>query len=161
MSFKPPIVTVLSQSTDSLGLLTRLTGNAATYGAPLAPGGLYDVETQGKEALQLHKLVLEAKDECVFRTYTDAEQSNIVGQHFVFRPWWTKRAWGLVTDTSLVWSHAKYPADGSHTHCELTYEAIGADEKIKSGYVSGNNWVTPEAYERFVLHDEYHCRDDG
>jgi hypothetical protein len=162
MNFVPPKLTIASQVTDAHGLVTTLRGDASTYAAPLAPAGLYDIETQRHEVLQLHKLMSQSEGEYVFRTFGESSPNERqVGSTYVFRPWWNPRAWKLVTDRTLTWEHRSYPDDGTHVHCELTYAGIGADEPNTEGYVTGPWWITNDAYQRFVKADEYHCRDDA
>lgn len=162
MAFTAPVVSVLRFEVVGTDVLTHIEGDLSPYGPPLAPAGLYDLPTQGVEYFQLHKLESTAERAHTFRTFkcvppTGPDQ----GLKVVFRPWWTTRAWNIVTDRHRVWQFAQYLNDGSHAHCELTYAPIGANEAQKDGYFSGNDWITTEAYERFVRDDEYHCRDDA
>lgn len=162
MSFTAPSVTIIRHEVVADDVLTYVAGSLAAYGPPLAPAGLYDQATQAVEHFQLHKLVSQNDDVYTFRTFSaHPPKAPDPGSRFVFRPWWTARAWRIVIDTKRVWIRTDYPDDGSHAHCELTYAGIGAQENNKDGYLSGNDWITCEAYERFVRDDEYHCRDDA
>jgi hypothetical protein len=149
------------QEQDGHDVLSHLNGDASTYGPPLAPGGLDDKETQATELLQLHKLIRQDGDTYLFKTFGALPlPKEALNRQYVFRPWWTLRAWKLVAEPSPSWQYSVYPADEGHAHCELTYVRIGAGEENKNGYVLGNTWVTREAYERFIRDDEYHCRHD-
>ena len=160
MPFIPPVVTMLRQETAGEDVLTCVAGDLTPYGAPLAPAGLYDQATQSNEHFQLHKLVHEAVGSYTFRTFKAKPLAgDLGGLAFVFRPWWTHQGWTNVADTTRTWQHATYPDDGSHAHCELTYVGIGAQLEQKDGYFSGGDWITCEAYERFVRNDEYRCRE--
>lgn len=160
MPFIAPIVTILRQETAGEDVLTYVAGDLAPYGAPLAPAGLYDEVNQSTEYFQLHKLVSHAPGRYTFRTFNAKPLADKPeGFRFVFRPWWTRRAWDIVTDLNRPWQHAIYPNDGSHAHCELTYAGIGEHEEHKDGYFSGSDWITCEAYVRFVRNDEYRCRE--
>jgi hypothetical protein len=162
MKFVPPVLTVLSQSQCGTSVDTVVVGDISTYRPPLAPAGLYDVENQRDEALQLHKIVLSDGETYTFRTYeAEARPESICGKSFVFRPWWTPKSIALVTKPSSQWRYALYPADGTHAHCELTYVGIGANEDAKDGYFIEDLWVTCDAYERYIRDDVFHCRDDA
>jgi hypothetical protein len=68
-------------------------------------------------------------DAASFHTYTPQFASaELVGKQYVFRPWWTKNQLALVTDTSRTWVLEAYPDNGTHAHCELTWELIAAHE---------------------------------
>ena len=160
MKFTPPVLTVLEQIAGQGFLDTTLEGDAA-YQPPLAPAGLYDVETQRVEAMQLHKFISQTAGSYTFRTYGLDLTTKLKGRQFVFRPWWTPRAFELVAIPSDAWRFAPYPNDGSHAHCELTYVGIGAAEEHKDGYFLENIWVTREAYENYIRDDVFHCRNDA
>jgi hypothetical protein len=162
MKFTPPVLTVIDQVSGPGFVDTFLEGDASTYQAPLAPAGLYDIETQRIEAIQLHKLVAAEPLRYTFRTYrTNPQATELRGKQFVFRPWWTAKAFDLVTNPSTGWQYSVYPSDGSHAHCELTYVGIGSDEDNKDGYFLGDLWVTREAFESYIRDDIFHCRDDA
>ena len=160
MKFIPPVLTVIEQVAGRGFIDTTLEGDPG-YQAPLAPGGLYDIETQRTEAIQLHKLLAVTEGVHSFRTYGAAGITGLKGQRFVFRPWWTSKAFDLVANPSDGWRLAKYPNDGSHAHCELTYVGIGAAEEHKDGYFLGSIWVTRDAYENCIRDDMFHCRSDA
>jgi hypothetical protein len=162
MPFIAPRLVVEEQVADGSDVVTSLFGSPAPYKDFLAPAGLYDVATERVEAFQLHRLLRWDGNLLVFRTYsTSLPALSLNGREFVFRSWWTSEAWHLVTNKNLSWVRKKYPANGSHAHCAITFEAIGEREQHPEGYVSGNAWITVEAYERFVCDDAYHCRDGG
>ena len=110
MAFVAPRVVVSSQFAVGENVITRITGDPTPYSEPLAPAGLYDVATERREAFALHKLARHVGDSMEFKTYRVAlPQSSLAGGHFAFRPWWTAKAWKLVTDTTLIWSRQKVP----------------------------------------------------
>lgn len=156
--FSAPKLRVENQVVDGEDVVTVLVGDVHPYEAPLAPAGLYDVETERVEAFPLHKLVKRVGNTWTFRTYGKClPLLPIVSRDYVYRPWWTERAWELVTDTDRVWTRATYPDNGSHLHCEITFAQIGGGQEPEA-YVSDGSWVTREAYERFIRDDEFHCR---
>jgi len=159
MKFEAPVLVLANQLRDGPDVLSYLDGDASPYGPPLAPAGLYDRETQAIEVLQLHKLMRQKGNSYTFKTFEASPlPKEALGRQYVFRPWWTLRAWKLVAEASPEWQYSVYPADRDHAHCELTYVGIGAAEEHIDGYFLGNTWVTREAYERFIRNDEYHCR---
>jgi hypothetical protein len=162
MKFTPPVLAVLNQVQGDGFVDTTVEGDFSTYGPPLAPAGLYDVETQRAEALQLHKLIRSEANTHIFRTYrTQTPTDALLGRSFVFRPWWTSKSFALVAEPSTEWRYSVYPNDGTHAHCELTYLGIGADEDDKDGYFLGELWVTRAAYQQYIRDDIFHCRDDA
>jgi len=162
MKFIAPRLVVKEQIVEDGDVVTILEGSPAPYESPLAPAGFYDVQTERVERFQLHKVLHHATNHLVFKTFGSSLPSRpITTQTFVFRPWWTDEAWELVTTTSLVWQRLKYPANGSHEHCAITWEAIGCGEQNTEGYRTGSTWVTVQAYEKFVRDDAFHCRSNG
>ncbi|MFC4526729.1 hypothetical protein ISN76_04785 [Dyella halodurans] len=158
-SFVAPTVLVKDQFADGHHVVTSVAGSLHPYDDALAPAALYDPETERIEAFPLHKLVGGDGDLWTFRSYgREVPMISIVGQSYVFRPWWTRRTWDLVRDASRVWTKATYPQDGSHVHCEITFAQIGAGENV-TAYMSDRAWITSEAYERFIRRDEFHCRE--
>lgn len=156
--FIAPAVLVQDQIADGEDVLTVILGSILPYGAPLAPAALYDLETERLEAFPLHKLLSGDADTWKFRTFKQGlPVVPVIGQRYVYRPWWTPRAWDLVTDASRVWRKMIYPRDAVHVHCEITFAQIG-EGKNSVAYLSDGAWITSEAYERFVCNDEFHCR---
>jgi hypothetical protein len=159
--FTAPRVRVERVASGSDFTLIEIAGALAPYEPPFAPAGLYDIETEALEAAQLHKLVTVngSCDAASFHTYTPQFASaELVGKQYVFRPWWTKNQLALVTDTSRTWVLEAYPDNGTHAHCELTWELIAAHEGHRVAYRSGNFWVTQQAYETLIRADLYGCR---
>jgi hypothetical protein len=154
--FVAPEVTVAAV-TPAAGFDTiAIVGALDPYAPPLAPAGLYDTRTQREEAAQLHKLVRSDAAVHTFHTFPPHRvSSEVVGQRFVYRPWWTPQQLELATDTALRWERERYPADDDHSHCGLTSQTITAPMEA---YRCGDMWITIEAYERFIRDDIFHCR---
>ena len=138
----------------------EIVGALQPYAPPFAPAALYDTQTERVEAVQLHKLVCSSEESFTFHTFPPQHVSSaIIGGTFVYRPWWTPEQLEIVLDTSLPWSRERYPDDGSHTHCMLTWEAISAYAEPTEGYRCGRHtWITVDAYEKFIRGDLYRCR---
>lgn len=91
--FVAPLVQVGRVTSGSDFTLIEIAGALAPYGPPFAPAGLYDVETEAREAVQLHRLVSISGscDAASFHTYPPQFASaELVGKQYVYRPWWTK-----------------------------------------------------------------------
>lgn len=157
--FVAPRVIVREQFPDGKDVVTVVAGSLRPYNQAHAPAALYDLETERVKAFPLHKLVGVDADVWTFRTYEQGMPvEQIIGQSYVFRPWWSQSAWELSRDSSRVWTKKALPDDGSHEHCEFTYVHIPNDDSTMS-YESDGIWITSEAYERFIIGDEYHCRE--
>jgi hypothetical protein len=116
------------------------------YGPPFAPAGLYDLRTERQEAAQLHKLASSDGTRHTFHTFPPHRVSrSLLGRRFVYRSWWTADQLQLVTDTSLGWHRRRYPTDGDHVHCALTWQTISAPIEA---YECRGDWITIEAYEK-------------
>ena len=119
----------------------------------LAPAALYSLQEPAQERLQLHKLVDRVEKTLRFESYNLKPPLPSKGDKFIFRAWWRSDALALVKDTSLIWTRERYPDNGKHEHCPLTYKTISAYTGEREGYRCGKTWITVDAYERFIRDD--------
>jgi hypothetical protein len=141
--------------------VVEIRGALAPYEEPFAPAGLYDLGTERIEVAQLHKIVARdaERQTASFRTFAPHRVSGaLVGQEFVYRPWWTPDQLDVVVDISRKWVLEQYPDDGTHAHCQLTWEAISGYASPSIGYRCGSMWLIVDAYEKIVRDDCYQCR---
>jgi hypothetical protein len=130
-------------------------------GPPLAPGGLWDPDDESRAVLQLHKLVEQSNSTLVFETYDHAGPLPEPGRHYIFGSWWTSDALDAVLDRQAVWVRERYPDDGAHEHCLLTWETIAAYGPYqREGYRSEHGWITMAAYETYIEKDLLRLRGD-
>jgi hypothetical protein len=154
--FRDPIATVLEVANqgDVLRISVQIAGRLHP---PLFPASL--LVREGEEAVRLDRLISQTSDGTFsFESYGETETAVIPGQTFVFRPWWTPDALALVEDTTRRWVRERYPNNGSHEHCPLTWETIAANEGDGTGYRSGTDWISVTAYEQYVRDDKLHVR---
>jgi hypothetical protein len=160
--FVAPQVVVVGAVTSCDGYTDlELRGSLAPYRPAFAPAGLYDLETERVEAAQLHKFVSAnpAEERAVFRTFAPhCPSPRLANGRYVYRPWWTPDQFALVLDLERIWSRERYPDDGSHEHCFLSWESIASYADNKEGYRSGGLWITVDAYEKYIRDDIFRCR---
>jgi hypothetical protein len=73
----------------------------------------------------------------------------------VWSPWQLELA---MSDAS-AWKKAFYPDNGDHDHCALTWETIAAyGDYIHEAYTNGSDWITPDAFNRYIVGNEAHVR---
>ena len=95
-------------------------------GPPLAPGILWDRDDANREVLPLHKLVEQSDSTLVCETYDHAGPLPELGRQYIFGSWWTSDTLDAVLDRQAVWVRERYPDNGTHEHCRLTWETIAA-----------------------------------
>jgi hypothetical protein len=157
--FVSPKLHVADQFQQGSDVVTVLFGSLNPYTPPLVPAALYDVATERREIFQLHKILYSSEESSRFITFgSSLPVESIIGNKFVYRPWWSAEAWDLVTNPSLTWHRESYPDNGNHTHCPITWQAISAYKEPREGYKCGKVWITIEAYEKFIRDDIYNCR---
>lgn len=157
--YEEPFVKVLSSRIESGVTRTEIQIVKGKLSPPLAPAGLYDPNNKTDLVFELHKTISEAGNVLTFETYEKTPPSkNFVAGEFFVRQWWMPEAFDLVSNTSLEWKREKYPNDGTHTHCCITWEAISGYVEPKEGYRCGRSWITVSAYEDFILKEKYHLR---
>jgi hypothetical protein len=157
MTYEEPSAKVIQLSRDN-DVVTVVLEISSLLSEPLAPGGLYVSDRPEQEAIQLHKLKAADGNVLTFENYDHVGDLPSVGTEYIFRVWWTPDQLEAVTDTSRKWNYEKYPDNGDHDHCLLTWEAIGSDEEIKAGYRYGDDWITEQAYETFIVGDKLRLR---
>ncbi|HEX6122138.1 MAG TPA: hypothetical protein VFY89_03205, partial [Ktedonobacterales bacterium] len=97
----------------------------------------------------------------VFETYDHAGPLPEPGRPYIFGAWWTSDALDAVLDRQAVWMRERYPDDGTHEHCLLTWETIAAyDPYQREGYRSEHGWITVAAYETYIEQDLLRLRGD-
>lgn len=130
-------------------------------GPPLAPGELRDPDDQYRVVLPLHKLVKQTGSTLVFETYNHAGPLPKPGQQFSFGSLWEPTALDAVLDRQAVWVRERYPDDGTHEHCLLTWETLAAYGPYqREGYRSEHGWITVAAYETYIEQDLLRLRGD-
>jgi hypothetical protein len=130
-------------------------------GPPLAPGGLWDPDDENRAVLPLHKLVEQSDSTLVFETYDHAGPLPEPGRQYIFGSWWTSDALDAVLDRQAVWVRERYPDNGTHEHCLLTWETIAAYGPYqREGYHSEHGWITVAAYETYIEKDLLRLRGD-
>jgi hypothetical protein len=123
-------------------------------GPPLAPGSLFDLDAPNREVLPLHRLLEQSNSTLVFETYEHAGPLPELGRRYIYGSWWTPDALDAVLDQQAVWVRERYPDDGTHAHCLLTWETIAAyGEYQREGYHSEHGWVTVAAYATYLEQD--------
>lgn len=153
MGYKEPTAEILDLQNLKDGLLVILRVDKILP-LPLAPGGLYSLSDPKKKVLELHKLLNQGEEgNLIFKTYESPMELPPKGGKFIFRAWWTPNALDIVTNMSLTWTREKYPGNGDHDHCLLTYKTISAYTGEREGYCSGKAWISVEGYERFIRDD--------
>jgi hypothetical protein len=131
-------------------------------GPPLAPGSLWDTTWQNREVLPLHKLVEQSDSTFVFETYDYAGSLPELGRQYIFGSWWTFDALDAVLDRQAVWVRERYPDNGTHEHCLLTWETIAAYDPYQwEGYQSELGWITVGAYKTYIEKDLLRLRVDS
>ncbi|GEM_PF-1633126 len=125
---------------------------------PLAPSGLYVVGDPGKQVIEFHKLQAANGKVLTFETYNYNGKLPDIGSLYLHRLWWTPDQLEAVKDTSRIWTHEKYPDNGDHDHCLLTWETIAAYAEQNGGYRSGRDWITEAAYQTYIVDDKLRVR---
>ena len=123
---------------------------------PVAPAGLYGGPDAAMEVLQLHRLAEETSEGwLVFVSYDVDTPLPEEGTTLTFRPWWTPAAFAAATDRTLRWARRRYNED-DHGHCLLTWQTLASgDEAYRS---SAGDWVSVDAYQRYIESDTLHLR---
>jgi len=131
------------------------------YQEPLAPGALYSEPQSGDARYEVHRMITRQTDLVTFETLgNQASNPPHIGETYYFRGWWLPEALKAALDTSVVWTHADYPANSDHAHCLFTWETIAAYAECKTGYFCKDyGWITEQAYRDHIQHDIYHLRD--
>jgi len=120
---------------------------------PLVPAALWEISDPIKEVLQLHQVkdVEDNRLTCVtFEFEGDLPEKR---REYAFQLWWVPSAMELVTDLVRKWSRKDYPDNGDHDHCELTWKTISAYTGCREGYESSGDWVTVDAYNKYIRDD--------
>lgn len=156
----------VSTKEDVTVVQIEVQGEARPLIPPIAPAALYAEDDPAREVYQLHRLLHEEGDRLTFETYRDTSaEAPEVGHRYVFRSWWLEDALELVEDTSLEWTLERYPDNGDHDFCPLTYGDICGKPDCAAcqheGYRSGNRWITVDAYQRFIRDDVLRLRRGG
>jgi len=125
---------------------------------PLAPAGLYTLDNTGQEVIQLHKLIAASGNILTYEIYDDVDDWPEVDSVYIHRVWWTLDQLEAVTDASRKWTFDEYPDNGEHDHCLLTWNTIAAYADHKTGYHSGKDWITEEAYKTYIVDDKLRLR---
>jgi hypothetical protein len=101
-------------------------------GRSLVPSSLWEQDPL-REVVQFHKVRSEANLAFEFETFESTEAPIEKNHEYFLQKWWMGEAMDLVTDTTRNWERTRYPDNGQHDFCLLTYENIGADEQKKRG----------------------------
>ena len=120
---------------------------------PLIPSALYSTKHLEEEVLPFHKLIRKKGNTLTFETYKKVLKLPTKNKNYIFRAWWTPDAFELVANRKLSWHLERYPDDGTHVHCPLTYKEISSKSAYREVYRSGENWITKEAYKQFIEND--------
>ncbi len=152
---RPPAEVVAVETRDEVTRVVLLILDMAYLpGPPLAPGSLFDLDTPNREVLPLHKLLEQSDSTLMFETYDYAGPLPELGRQYIFGSWWTPDALDAVLDRQAVWVRERYPDNGNHDHCLLTWETIAAyGEYQHEGYHSEHGWVTVDAHEIYIEKD--------
>jgi hypothetical protein len=109
--------------------------------------------------MQLHKLVnRELGEVLVFESYGIVSTPPESGDQVILRPWWTPDAWNAATDPQRNWQRRIYD-ESDHDHCLLTWQTISVGEEAYRSELG--EWVSADAYERFIRNDVLRLRDAG
>lgn len=120
---------------------------------PLAPASLHAPETPADVAAELRRVVARTEQQITFEASAALQHVLIVGGRYVFRAWWTPAQFAAVTDTGRIWVRETYPSNSDHDHCVLTWTTIAANAEQREAYRSGRDWITIEAYNRYIRDD--------
>ena len=127
---------------------------------PVAPAGLYNDPSSGKEQFQLHRVAENKGLIYTFETFNRPQPLPKAGQVYFYRGWWLQEAMDAVLDTNANWEWKNYPDNGDHAHCLFTWENIAFYADCNEGYFSEKyGWITVEAYNKFIRGDIYNLRD--
>ena len=127
---------------------------------PLYPALLLKIEGGSSEvALELHKYISSQDLTFTYETYDWTGPFPKIGDSLTYRGLWIPGVLELVADTSLEWQRERYPDDGNHHHCPMTYETLAAyDPYQKEGYRCGDEWISVEAFETYIKNDRLRVR---
>jgi len=150
-----PVATVLLVSRDGADLSVSLDLDRP-YSPPLFPASL--LRAGGDEALRLDRVEEVEPLRYEGRAFDAGHSSVAAGDRFIFRGWWTPDALDLVLDTNRSWVLERYPDHGGHEHCQLTWVEISAQGGEPAGYRSGDDWISVEAFRRYIQDDHLRVR---
>ena len=155
MPWVDPVATVLEISRDGDDLCVSLKLDRP-YSPPLFPASL--LRAEGDEALHLDRVEEVEPLRYEGRAFDAGHSSVAAGDCFTFRGWWTSDALDLVLDTGRSWVLERYQEDGGHEHCRLTWVEISAHGGEPNGYRSGDDWISVEAFQRYIRDDHLRVR---
>lgn len=121
------------------------------------PASLMVNAESDEEICEVHRFIGDSGDQCIFRTY-NIRNLPVINSRIYFRSWWTDHEIDLIKNLTLNWVLVEYPSNGDHDHCPLTWKKISAKGPEKFGYLAKSNWISIEAYERFIKNDELQLR---
>lgn len=119
---------------------------------PICPATLYRDEDARSSLLDLHRL-LSIQGQSATCISFDSSTEVVVGETYFHQGWWSTSAYRLVTDRTRLWTLAKYPDDSDHDHCPLTWKKISTKNGEAFGYCSGDDWISVEAFEKYIRDD--------
>jgi hypothetical protein len=161
MTYTQPIGEIVELIMDGQRI-TTVVRSSRPLAAPVAPAGLYELSEPSQLVLELHKLIRSEEDLFTFETYQSTFSDAVTGSSYIIQSWWTDEAFDIVKDTTRQWRRARYPGtERDCVRCLLTYKHFGAqgERDVRTeGYVSGDVWITIEAYERFIAQDVLRIR---
>jgi hypothetical protein len=126
-----------------------------SHTAPLAPASLV---RDGIELLHLDAVVEVRGNVTVFRT-EQLLDPQLVGQSVGYQQWWTPEAFDAVADPDRQWTRQDAPEPKRHEHCLLDATTIEAASPVSWGWRSGEDWMCPACYQRFVIEDHLGVRE--
>ena len=157
MTYVEPKAEIL-EATQNSGVARIVARFDRMDSGPVAPAGLYVDPKSGNERFQLHKLISQDQMIFTFETYDSSHTLPKPGEVYSYRGWWLPEAMEAVLDIKAQWTREKYPDNGNHEHCLLTWETIAAYAENNEGYHSRHGWITVNAYNRFIRDDIYRLR---
>jgi hypothetical protein len=149
-------VVQVSRGTDVVTVVIQV---SSLFSEPLAPGALYLLDNPEKKIIELHRLKAARGTVLTYETYDHVGDVPNLGAEYICQVWWTPNQLEAVKDTSRSWTYEKYPDNGDHDHCLLTWETIAADAQHKAGYRSGKDWITEEAHKTYIVEDKLRVRN--
>jgi hypothetical protein len=157
--FVAPVVEVehVTRSGDVTEICIR--GRLDPYKTALAPSALYDTRSERIEVAQFHRYLESIGERHTFQTLHGVTiPDSCIGQRYVFRPWHDQSELDIIADPSRTWTLRRYPDNGDHAHCLVSWETIAAFSDHKSGYESEGVWLTESGYKKYLIDDYYKIR---